>query len=695
MGIKVKLGLLAAILVLTVGLLVATTAVTQEAERVYTMAMHADMTTDSYINYLGPGASVWNAYVLGNMHPSLYGLADVTFQPILSLAEDYATPIVKEGDFYTSEICITPGNLWTDGTEITAEDVAFSYNGIMELDPVQLGGNWPAIIDPDFFDHMDVTSDYCVKFYLKAKPGLARWEYGLLGAPILQKAFWGPKFKKALDSADPVTTIMAESGAGEPSGTGLYFKTWSPGAYAEIDRSYTTAPKETEGMSRVLECESGFFGTASVAAVKGGYVGSIYAVAGNADEYGAIKGLEKTLKTGNLASYKYNDVNQALMIRTKASADYKALWKYADDGLKAIESAIKCNKTLDYAPGPYVDAVLYKIYGSMSEAALAVINGDVDYHLNPLGYELGLRRQLEQAENVEVIRNASNGFYYLSWNMRKAPFNNLYFRKAIDCVIDREYVTDKLLQGVAYAGYTPVPPGNAYWYKPPSEEEKDARCIGFSEAEKVQRAVEYLKQGGFTWQQEPKVNPDGTITPGKGIMLNGELVPELELIHPNAAYDNRRNIFGLHTAKRANELGIPVRSVPTGFNVIVSRVFVEQDFDMWELGWGLSIFPDYLKDFFYSKESVPGGFNPEGYNNPDYDKLADELVTEQDLGKAKQEAYAMQDFLAKDLPYAVLFYSPDYEAYRSDKVAYPYTKTLDGLQGMGLNGMPGYVKLLK
>jgi ABC-type transport system substrate-binding protein len=694
MGLKVKISLLAAVLVLTVGLLVAATATTQEAVRVYNMAMHEDMTTTSYINYLGPGASVWNAYVLGNMHPGLYSLADVTFQPILGLADDYASPIVKEGDFYTSEICITPGNMWTDGTEITAEDVAFSYNGILELDPIQLGGNWPAIIDPDFIDHVDVTSNYCVKFYMPAKPGLARWEYGLLGAPILQKAYWGPKFENALASADPVTTILAEPGTDEPSGTAFYFGTWEPGAFASIERSYVTAPKELEGLSRVLECESGFYGSAGVsAAAGGGYVGSLYVVAGNDGEYNAIKGLEGTLKAGDLASYKYNDAFRALMIRTNVSDDYNALWGYVSNGLSAIESAIGCNATLDYAPGPYIDRVIYKLYGTMSAAALAVISGDVDYHLNPLGYELGLRQQLEAAEGVEVIVNPSNGFYYLSWNMRKAPFNNLYFRKAIDCVIDREYVTEQLLQGVAYPGYTPVPPGNGYWYRPPSEEEKEARCVGFSEAEKIARAVEYLKEGGFTWQQEPQVNPDGTITPGKGIMLNGELIPEIELIHPNAAYDNRRNIFGLHVAKRANTLGIPIRSVPTGFNVIVSRVFIEQDFDMWELGWGLGIYPDYLKDFFSSEESVPGGFNPQGYNNPEYDALADAFVAEQDLTKAHDLAIEMQEFLAQDLPYAVLFYSPTYEAYRSDKVKYPYTETLDGLQT--LNGLPGSVKLLQ
>jgi len=690
MGYKVKFSLLAVLLMLIVGVLMATTAMTQE-ERVYTMAIHADMTTDSYINYLGPGASVWNAYVLGNMHTRLYTLADVTFQPILALAEDYATPVVKEGDFYTSEICITPGNLWSDGTEITAEDVAFSYNGPLALGPNEMGGNWPAYINPDYLDHVDVIDKYCVKFYMVDKPGLAVWEYGMLQAPILSKAFWGPKFDKALASADPIATIMAESGKGEPSAGGFVFKIWEEGAYAEIDRNWTVAPKETEGLSRVLECASGFYGEAGVGPdAAGGYSATVYFVAGNDDEYSYLKGIEAKVAD---TTYHYNDANRAVKAYTAPSDDPQALWNFANGLLEEVKNGIGCEVTLDFNPGPYVDTVIYKLYGSMAAAALAVISGDVDYHLNPLGYELGLRRQLEEAENVEVIVNASNGFYYLSFNLRKAPFNNLWFRKAIDCVIDREYVTQELLQGVAYAGYTPVPPGNAFWYKPPSEEEMDARCIGFSLAEKVQRAVEYLKQGGFTWDQEPQVTEDGKVIPGKGLRYNGELVKEIELIHPNAAYDNRRNIFGLHVAKRANLLGIPVRSVPTGFNVIVSRVFVQQDFDMWELGWGLGIYPDYLYYFFHSSQAAPGGFNPQGYSNPDFDALAEAFLAEQDLTKAHDLAIQMQEFLAQDLPYVVLFYSPVYEAYRSDRVMYPYTETLDGLQA--LNGMPSYVKLVE
>lgn len=691
MGFKVKLGLLVAILAVTVGLLVAATATTQEAERVYTIAMHEDMTTTSYINYLGPGASVWNAYVLGNMHAGLYTLADVTFKPILGLAEDYATPVVKEGDFWTSEVCLTPGNLWTDGTEITVEDVAFTYNTVLEMDPVAMGGNWPAIFNPDYLDRVEITTDNCIKFFLIEKPGLPVWEYGLLGAPILQEAFWGPKFENALASADPIATIMADPGQPEPSASSFEFVQWEPGAFAEIERSDVTAPMETEGLSRLVECESGFYGSAGVGPVAGGgFNGSIYFVAANDGEYSVLKGIE-----GDLAgtTYTYNDANRAVSAYTAPSSDINALWDFANGLLERVKGEIACATTLDFNPGPYIDAVLYKLFGTLSSAALALIAGEVDFQLNPLSFELGLRRQLKAAENVEVFTNPDNGFYYLSWNLRRPPMNNLYFRKAIDCVIDREYVTQQLLQGVAFAGYSPIPPGNAFWYKPPTPEQKDARCIGFTEAEKVARAVEYLKQGGFTWQVEPQVTEDGQVIPGKGIMLNGELVPEVELIHPNAAYDNRRNIFGLHVARRANTLGIPLRSVPTGFNVIVSRVFTEQDFDMWELGWSLGIYPDHLFYFFHSSMAEPGGFNPEGYMNPEFDALAEAFLAEQDLTAAQEQIYAMQDFLSDELPYAVLFYAPVYEAYRTDKVEYPYLETLAGLNYV--NGMPGYVKLLE
>ena len=51
----------------------------------------------------------------------------------------------------------------------------------------------------------------------------------------------------------------------------------------------------------------------------------------------------------------------------------------------------------------------------------------------------------------------------------------------------------------------------------------------------------------------------------------------------------------------------------------------------------------------------------------------------------------MQEFLADDLPYVVLFTTPILETYRKDRLDFPYTSTLSGLQGAG--GLPGTVAI--
>jgi len=169
-------------------------------------------------------------------------------------------------------------------------------------------------------------------------------------------------------------------------------------------------------------------------------------------------------------------------------------------------------------------------------------------------------------------------------------------------------------------------------------------------------------------------------------MPDGKPVPEMELLAPSAGYDPLRSTFAIWIERWLNEVGIPVKANLTGFNIIVDRTRGEKlDFDMFILGWGLSLYPDYLEAFFHSRHAEPGDFNAGGYSNPEFDKLADELLAESDLNEARKKVFKMQEFLADDLPYVVLFTTPILESYRSDRLKFPYTETLGGLQnGNGL-----------
>ena len=130
--------------------------------------------------------------------------------------------------------------------------------------------------------------------------------------------------------------------------------------------------------------------------------------------------------------------------------------------------------------------------------------------------------------------------------------------------------------------------------------------MGLTRAERIETAIGLLKEAGFTWETEPRLSEDGQFVEqqGEGLaMPDGSPVAAMEVLAPSAGYDPLRSTFAIWIERWLNEIGIPLRANLTGFNVIVDRVFNQQDFDMWILGWGLSAFPDYLEAFFHSRHS--------------------------------------------------------------------------------------------
>jgi len=603
----------------------ATTAGSSGAEtgKVYRIGIAEDLTTTNHWAYVGPDGTVWNGYVLGGSKPVLYGYSAQRFDWIPSLAADFPSPLKEEtvdGQIlWTAELELVEGVKWSDGSEVTAEDFVFTAHTATEL---QLTGDWPTIVDPEYFDHAEANGPYSLKVYFKQKPGLARWQFGLAFMPIFSKSYWQPvvaEAKQAGDTTEQQKALYAHVPDGEPSAGGFIFDQWERGAFAE----------------KAMNPDYSFSGTEVTQYANGAYTAS-----------------------------------------TAGVRDFSA---YGEPVGETV---------LEYTEGPYSESTIYSIYGSQDAAVLALKKGDIDFMLNPLGLSKGLQDQLTGEDGLTTIENASNGLRYLGFNFRKEPMDSTAFRQAVATLIDKEFLVDTVLQGVAIPIYTMVPEGNGAWYNP------DVPLFGkgMTRQERIAKAVELLKEAGFTWETEPRVSEDGNFVEqqGEGLkMPNGEPVPAMEVMAPSPGYDPLRSTFAIWIERWLTEVGIPLRANLTGFNVIVDKVFNQQDFDMWILGWGLSAFPDYLESFFHSRHSGLEGHNPGGYNNPEFDRLADELLAETDLEAARQQVFKMQAFLADDLPYVVLFDTPIVETYRSERIEFPYTETWGGLQSSA--GLPGLV----
>ena len=600
---------------------------TEAAPFTYKLAIFSDPTTDNAWAYLDTEADVWNQYVLATSLPSLYGSAFPSYTVVPNLAADVEPPLgAASGDNWVIDVNLRQGLVWSDGSPITANDVAFTFNAVKDL---QMGGNWFSLLpleredDPATEENegaeglisVEVIDDHTVRYIWSSQPGLAQWQFGAAQAAIFSEAHWGSHVSAAGDAGE----LYAVSGEGAPSGGSMVFDRREPGAFA---RSVANA---------------------------------------NANDQGAQT---TSYSTGGVAF----------------SGD--VTWQVGDTSGEVIADSIS---------GPFASDAIYSVYDTQDAAVLALRDGEVDFMLNPLGLQRGLQSTVLEAGDLDVITNSSNGFRYLAFNTRRFPGSDAAFRQAVACMIDKQFMATNVLQGVAIPLDSMVPPGNAFWANP----DLDSWCASQSQEERVNSAIGILKDAGWTWDVEPQWNADNrdVIPKGEGLRgPDGSPVGDLELLAPGPGYDPLRATYSLFIADWANDLGIPLTAEPTGFSVIVDRVFGPVDWDMYILGWGLTIFPDYIADFFDSRadSATTGGFNIPGYANPAFDEMADQLKAETDINEAAVIVRRMDAVLAQDVPYVILFTTPVLEAFRNT-LEFPSTSTLDGLQNF--QALPGTVNL--
>ncbi len=601
----------------------------QATGKVYRVGVFEDVTTTNFWGANGPDNTVWNSYMLPQRLYA-YALADKRFDFIPMAAAEAPDALAQEGDFWVAEIPFRTDITWSDGVPFGAADWAFTADTVLKFGLIS--GNWSNWYDANYLDHIEVVDTYTAKLYFHTKPGLARYEYGVLQSPILSAAYWTPVVEAAAAPIDALAAdasdedvlaaqqeaqdnLFAHVPEGEPMAGSYLFGKWEAGAFVETPAS---ADYYREGVT-VREYTNGAYEEAP------GFV-----------LYGPAEG----------------DIELEVLV------------------------------------GPHVDSVVYSVYGSQDAAILALQNGDVDAVINPLGFQRGLASRVTADPNITVLENPTNGFRYLSFNNRRRPMNDCSFRQAVAVLIDKEFVTGTILQGVAFPLYTFVPEANGAWFF----DEVPKLGQGLTREERTNLAVAILEQAGYTWEgdQKPAWDPDNRqVTPaGRLIMPDGVPVPPLTMPAPSAGYDPLRSTFAIWIESWLNEFGIPLEANLAGFNVIVPIIFTEQSFDMYILGWSLGLFPDFLYDFFAEEQAVVDGNNAGGYVNPEFETLGRQILECSGIDECKAIADQMQSILATEVPYVVLFDTGIIEPYRSAAVDFPYTEHLSGLQYAHQTGGP-------
>ena len=319
-------------------------------------------------------------------------------------------------------------------------------------------------------------------------------------------------------------------------------------------------------------------------------------------------------------------------------------------------------------PKPYIDGVLFLIYKNTDAAIQALQSGKVDYiawTIDPSYID-----DINADPDLTLVRNSDLGFFYVAFNMRIPDFgyagynevdtgtNPTYtgnytdvgkpFRIAMAHLIDKQTIVQTYLQGFGTVGTSVVSPTNTFWYNP------NIKVYRYDPAKANEILDEYA--------------PDSD---GDGIRELPHLGEEqITLMTPPADYDPIRQQAGqLIQSIATTKAHLNLKSVPTQFGTIVEKIG-QHDFQMYMLGWSI---PTPLSsatapcDFFSSKYDVKnGGNNYPGYHNKTFDELCDKMQREPDINKRRDIAFQLQEAIAEDVPYVVLYYRDVLEAYNNE-----------------------------
>jgi ABC-type transport system substrate-binding protein len=292
------------------------------------------------------------------------------------------------------------------------------------------------------------------------------------------------------------------------------------------------------------------------------------------------------------------------------------------------------------------------IYGSLDVVSLALQRGDIDtlvWSLTP-----GFLTQIRSNPAISIEQVTDRGYFYLSFNLREKPWGgasySLALRKAFSKAIDKSYIVNTLMGGFGTPGTVPIAISNPLYVN------QTAKPPGFD----IAGGRADLIANGFR---------DCT---GTGFFAAPDCTPiKATILTPPKDYDPIRADAGIMISKNLKTMGLDIDAAPTSFDTIVAKAFsAPVSFDIYVLGWSLGDFPEtYICDFFCSSQDVnanTGGSNSAGYNNPVVDALIASALTDTNTLSRVKKIQDVQGILTGDLPWNVLYYRKNLNAYRND-----------------------------
>ena len=275
-------------------------------------------------------------------------------------------------------------------------------------------------------------------------------------------------------------------------------------------------------------------------------------------------------------------------------------------------------KNTDYwLKEPYLDQVIFRAIPKLATAMLELEKGGVDITDNVLSDYIP---QYKEREDIVIQQVPAEDFYWIGFNVIRAPFNNITFRKAVSMSIDMDGAQQVIKGNASVRAYGIVSPtvwGNDREYLKNNVALK-------KDDEKAKQLFQELKDAGVI---PPDFSPIVYTPPDPVRIKLGEiLVTNLQQNGINAE---------LRTLEWATYVGLLYGE--------------ERNYNIYVIGYPGFPEPSYLLEhLFASKNAEPGFTNWCYYKNPAVDLLLDTAARTLDHNLRESYYVAAQRLILED-----------------------------------------------
>ncbi len=276
------------------------------------------------------------------------------------------------------------------------------------------------------------------------------------------------------------------------------------------------------------------------------------------------------------------------------------------------QAVLVANESYDGPRTPQTPQVFVKYLPDPAPLKTAIETGQVDIAWRTLSpTDLN---DLEDANDVEVIRGEGSEFRYWVWDLNGAVAKDVAVRQAAAQIIDRQAIADNAYDGTVTPAYSIVPPGFA------GQKESFKERYGEPDPD---AAKQILDQAG--------VKTPVKITLGYTPTHYG----------PNAVDE------ATEFADQLTRSGLFDVKLEDAEWEEYQTLYKQKAYDLYILGW----YPDFLDaDNYLSPFVRDGGFFANGYQSDEVNDLLDQELGETDDGAREEQIGELQDIVAEDVP---------------------------------------------